>query len=558
MKHQYLNPSLLTSTITLALSGAAQAVVPFTSAAPDAGQTLQQLQQVAPSLPKTDTLTITTPSGTIETLPGGPQVELKQITIVGNTLFNHEHLLGVLGKDVIGQIYDLAGLRNLAGRISNYYREQGYPFARAFLPAQNMGQGNLVIEILEGKYGDIITTGDNSEDNAQAQSFLSSLNPGDVIESSQLERATLILSDQPGIKSGPVVSPGKTTGTGDLIVNTKRDKLISGSLGADNHGNRYTGQNKVRANININSPFMFGDQVSINALVGDHQEKTGMWYGGFGYSLPLNGDGLRANFSFNKTAYQIGKNLKDSSLKGTADVYAAGLSYPIIRSQKTNLNLSGVFQHKLLNDEPGSNHKTSSSLPISLSFDKRDTLGGGGITFGALTWTKGSLYLDDTLKSNDSNKTKGDFDKLSIDLARLQALPEKFSLYVRGTAQWSNKNLDSSEGIGIGGVSGVRAYPVGEGYGNVGWVTQTELRYAFNANYNPYLFYDMGSTTANQTTVDANPIREISGAGVGLRYTQDEWNADISAAWRLNGGKPNDTTTPDETPRVWASVSYQL
>jgi hemolysin activation/secretion protein len=225
--------------------------------------------------------------------------------------------------------------------------------------------------------------------------------------------------------------------------------------------------------------------------------------------------------------------------------------------------LSGTLQHKNLNDDLGnnatSNQKTSNSIPLGVSFDSRDSFGGGGITFGSVMWTKGSLELNDALKANDTNtNTHGDFDKANLDLARMQAVQDKLALYVRGSAQWSNKNLDSSEGFGIGGISGVRAYPTGEGYGNVGWVTQTELRYTLNENFAPYAFYDVGSSTTNQTTVAANPIRDISGAGIGLRYTQDVWSSDISAAWRMNGGRPSDASTPDDAPRLWASVRYQM
>lgn len=378
-------------------------------------------------------------------------------------------------------------------------------------------------------------------------------------------RGTFLREDyQPGINVKPIMQPSKVQGRGDLIVEVKKDKVVTASIGADNHGNRYTGQNKLRANLNFNSPFMLGDQITLNALYGDHQDRTGLWFGGIGYNLPLNGDGLRASINYIRTAYQIGKNFSDSQLKGIADIYSAGLSYALIRGQKTNINLNASTQYKVLADENKPNksvelstdNKSSISLPVALTFDTRDTIWGGGILFGGLTWTKGSLFTDKDYP--DENRTQGDFDKLNLDIVRLQSLPENFTLFLRGSAQWSNKNLDSSEGFGIGGVTGVRAYPTGEGYGNVGWVSQTELRYALDNNFNPYVFYDIGSTTANQTTVGVNDTREVSGTGLGLRYTQDDWSADVSAAWRLNGGRPEDEATADDAPRIWASVSYQL
>lgn len=543
--------------------------MPFISlsyaATPDAGQTLQQLTPKL-DLQKKSEYVIDSPALTSGVALGGKQIEIKKIRLSGNKVYKADYIreqaLG--GEQALNKYYDLAGMKGLADQISLYYRANGYPFATAYLPQQEINNGLLDIFIVEGEYGEVVTQVDDKQLNQEAQTFLSQLTPGSVIESKSLERATLLLSDQPGINVKPIMQPSKVQGRGDLIVEVKKDKVVTASIGADNHGNRYTGQNKLRANLNFNSPFMLGDQITLNALYGDHQDRTGLWFGGIGYNLPLNGDGLRASINYSRTAYQIGKNFSDSQLKGIADIYSAGLSYALIRGQKTNINLNASTQYKVLADENKPNksvelstdNKSSISLPVALTFDTRDTIWGGGILFGGLTWTKGSLFTDKDYP--DENRIKGDFDKLNLDIVRLQSLPENFTLFLRGSAQWSNKNLDSSEGFGIGGVTGVRAYPTGEGYGNVGWVSQTELRYALDNNFNPYVFYDIGSTTANQTTVGVNDTREVSGTGLGLRYTQDDWSADVSAAWRLNGGRPEDEATSDDAPRIWASVSYQL
>lgn len=529
---------------------------------PDAGQTLQQLQQEPPSLPKTDSLLITVPQTQVDTPQGGAKVAVSSIRFIGHTLFSEEQLIAVLGEQALGQAYDLAGLRQLAEQISQFYREQGYPFARAFIPAQNLTNGLLTIEVLEGRYGEVSVVAEEEKLQHQAQRFLARLAPDTVMESRALERATLILSDQPGIKVSPIIQPGSQTGSGDLIVDVQRDRLLSGSLNADNHGNRYTGKNKIKANLNLNSPFMLGDQITLNVMASDYQDSSGLLFGGVGYNLPLNGDGLRGNISYSHTYYQLGKDFKDIDADGVADIYLTGLSYPIMRSQKTNLNLSLGLQHKALNDDPGNQllraKKNSVSVPLTLNFDMRDAFGGGAVSFGAISWTKGDLSLDNTLKANDDNNTHGAFDHFNLDLARLQSLPSNLNLYVRGSAQWANKNLDSSEGFGIGGIAGVRAYPTGEGYGNVGWVTQTELRYNWDAYVSPYVFYDVGSSTANQTSVQNNPAMDLSGSGLGLRVNYKAWSADMVAAWRINGGRPADAKTPDETPRIWLSINYQL
>ena len=209
-----------------------------------------------------------------------------------------------------------------------------------------------------------------------------------MIATDELERATMILSDQAGIAIAPVMQPGSEAGTGDLVVDLNQRQTITGLVGVDNYGNRYTGTNKAKANLNINSPFMLGDQITLSSLY----SQEGMWFGNLGYNLPMNGSGLRGNMGYAHTYYQLGGEFKNTKKSGIADIYSAGISYPLVRSQSLNLNLSLSVQHKALTDSEAVNDtstsKTSNSLPIGMSFDTKDRLLGGGLTFGSVTLVK--------------------------------------------------------------------------------------------------------------------------------------------------------------------------
>jgi len=139
----------------------------------------------------------------------------------------------------------------------------------------------------------------------------------------------------------------------------------------------------------------------------------------------------------------------------------------------------------------------------------------------------------------------------------LQALPANFTLYGRFSAQLTNKNLDSSEGFGLGGPSGVRAYPSGEGYGNEGMLAQLELRYAVNM-FAPYVFVDGGNVRINHTPWAAgNNHRSIGGDGFGVRINHKDWNADVSVAWHTYGGIPQSDSN-NNTPMAWATLGYKF
>jgi len=549
---------------TLALTLAIGAALPaLAQTAPDAGQTLRDSQPPVLQAPRPSQGISVQPPAASATQPGGMAAPVTNLLFTGNTAFTQAQLQAVLA-DAIGKSYDLAGLRGLADLIGAHYRANGYPFARAFLPAQPMAQGLLRIELIEGRYGKISATGDATLA-PQAQGFLAGLTPGAVIESAALERATLILDDQPGIKSTPIIRPGQELGTGDLIVDVAREPMVRGDVGFDNHGNRFTGEYRLRANVQLDSPFTLGDQITVRSLVSGE----GLWLGSLGYSLPLGSSGLRANLGYAHTYYELAKDFASLQAYGTAKVTSAGFSYPLVRSQQSNLTLGAAWQYKQLRDQQDStashSDKSSNSLPISLQFDHRDGLGGGGISYGALAYTAGRLKLDSGLENLDTNSkadTRGSFQKLNLDVARLQATPVAgLTFFGRASVQWANKNLDSSEGFSLGGASGVRAYPNGEGDGDAGWLAQLEARYAM-VPFSPYAFIDAGRVKVNADATSiipavTNNTRSLAGFGLGTRYSAGAWNLDAALAWRSRGGQPT-SDTKDTNPRLWVTAGYQF
>lgn len=528
--------------------------------APDAGRLLQE-QIRPPALPRpTPGISIQSPA--IQVIPsGGAQVALQSVNFTGNTRFSAVQLQAVLA-DSIGKSFDLAGLRDLTNRVSEYYRAAGYAFASAYLPPQPMQDGALQIAIIEGQYGQNKAQSSDAQLANAAQAFLAPLKSGSVIESSPLERLSLIMDGFPGIKVTPILRPGEEVGTGDLILQVERTDRFTGDLGLDNQGNRYTGANRSRFNLDVNSPFVLGDQITVRSMLTDQV----MWMGTLGYGIPLGTSGLRGTASYSRTYYELGGSFAANQASGTADVSSLGISYPLMRSQRANLSLSGNLQDKKLSDKNGlantTANKTSTTLPVSVSFDARDTVGGGGVTYGAVSWTSGQLNLGSTLESTDLQaQTSGRFNKFNLDLARIQYINSNWAIFGRVSAQQAGKNLDSSEDFGLGGANGVRAYPSGEGFGDQGWLTQLEVRYAMGP-YAPYAFYDAGTVTINVTpwaNAGTNE-RSLAGAGFGLRFQRAQWSADAAVAWRLRGGLPQADTQDQriDGPQIWMNFGYKF
>jgi len=461
----------------------------------------------------------------------------------------------------------MAGLSAIAERVSEFYRAAGYPFARALIAPQDLSSGELQINILEGRFGKIRVIAEDrlaqAESTpamlAQAQAFLQGLQSGQVIQSQPLDRSFLILDDQPGVRAAATIKPGQMVGTGDVDVVLVRTPLVSGDIGLDNQGSRYSGYYRVHANVFLNSPSMLGDQMSLRSLYSEEN----LWLGTVGYSLPLGSSGLRGNAGYSVTGYTLGKEFASTQASGIAKVATVGVSYAVLRSQGKNLTVSASIQDKQLNDRKDvafiNENKSSTSVPVSLQFDQRDGIGLGGVTFGAVGWTSGNLELDNNLISTDTGNTRGHFDKYNLDISRSQLLPGRFLFYGHVTGQWASKNLDSSESFILGGANGVRAYPSGEGSGDEGWLAQLELRMNLG-QWSPCVFYDAGGvkTNASPAAAATNNSRQLSGGGLGLRFSNGGLSAEVVMAWRNQGGAPTSDTSGDPSPRFWFTTSYQF
>jgi hemolysin activation/secretion protein len=526
-------------------------------APPNAGDVFRTAKERAPVPPsEANGATLPQPKEGSPVVPkGGLSVEVKSVRFEGNTVYSSSQLVGLL-KERLGHRLDMADMKSLARRISDHYRENGYPFARALIPVQEFHDGVLLVTVLEGRYDKVKATGDAYVVNG-VQPFLEGLRPGDLMRSDALERTMLIVDDIPGVAVRPSIRPGSKVGTSELETEVLMENATGGDYGFDNAGSRYTGYGRGHVSWYRNSLLTFGDRLSAMAMATD----LGMLLGSVDYEAPWGGRGLRWQVGYAHTTYELGKEYAVLGASGLAKVWTSKLSYPLFRSQVTNLSVSAGIQHKDLQDDfiaaSTRELKSTLSLPVALRFDHRDSLFSGAVSYGMVSFTLGKLSMDDALVAVDDATARkaGAYLKFNVDLARIQSLGSSFVLYSRISAQWADKNLDSSERLGIGGAEGVRAYPLGEGAGDAGWLGQVELRYELQ-EYAPYLFFDAGSNLINvhPWDVSSDQRRTISGAGFGLRFEHDRWSANLAMAYRVDGGAPNQDVGPDHY-RVYLAVS---
>ena len=271
-------------------------------AAPDAGSILQQIQPVLPPAPASSGKPLAIEEDGAARLPASAPFEVKAILISGNTLFDTPTLHRLV-SDAEGRTLTLPELGDLAARITEHYRGHGYPLARAIVPAQTIQSGIVRIEIIEARYGRVSLENRSRVNDLLLEKTLSSLENGQPIGQTELDRALLLLSDIPGVVIAATLKPGETVGTSDLLVNAQPGPALSGAVVTDNYGNRYTGRARIGGTLSFNNPLNHGDVLSASALTSGH----GLGYVRLAYDTLLNGQGTRIGGAVPAAALRPGR-----------------------------------------------------------------------------------------------------------------------------------------------------------------------------------------------------------------------------------------------------------
>jgi hemolysin activation/secretion protein len=540
--------------LTATLLASAPAFAQSTSAA-------GQLQQIPPSptLPSEDPDFEIAPAEIApDTGPAGAAVRVDALRVTGATLFDEATLLAASGF-APGREQTLRDLRGAAARISAYYHQRGYFLAQAYVPEQQLAGGTVTIAVIEGRYGKVgINNGTNLSDGV-ALGVLRGLDSGDVVAGAPLERRLLLLSDLPGVRVRSTLAPGATVGTSDLVVELTPGRRVTGSVEADNGGNRYTGTYRFGGTINVNNPLGIGDLLSVRVLASD----GGLGYGRAAYQAPIGN--LTLGVAYAHIRYQLGREFERLDADGTADIATLYASYPLIRTRDANLYALAAVEAKWFEDSIGlvstQARKNSRIATIGLSADAR---GGGGWTTASIGWTFGDLDIESPLEraaDAATARSDGGFNKFSFAAARTQTISGPLSLYAAVRGQIALDNLDTSEKIELGGAYAVRAYPEGEAYGDQGYVATAEARLMlshwapdFPGQLQAIAFVDVGAVDYAKDPWFAGSNRAYrSGYGAGLSWAGPE-NILVKASYARKLGDAAATSGSDRSGRFWFQI----
>lgn len=428
-------------------------------------------------------------------------------------------------------------LQEVASIITKEYRLQGYFVARAYIPAQDIKENILEISIIEGNYGEFNLNNNSSVKDNVVQDILNRVKKDTIISSNAIEKTMLLINDTPGVKvTKAQIKPGKDVGTSDFDIQTESTKKYNGYVVVDNHGSRYTGKNRINANVSINTPFEIGDKISIGGLTSSEFDLKS---GSLVYELPVLPNGLKASFGYSYTKYDLIEEYKSLDASGESKIFNATLSYPLIRSKNENLYTRVTYYNKSMQDDTAgtiTSDKEINSLEAAMNYIKNYEL----FNLPASLNTTASLTTGD-LSTIDVNAYDGSYNKINLSISNELALNNTLSLATTLNTQkvLGGKNLDGSEDLSVGGIGAVRAYSSSEQSAENGYVANIEL-YAQLPKINQYshkvsVFYDFGNVYMEDVSKDSSFERKtLQDIGVGYYSNYKDFFLKSNLAYTIN------------------------
>jgi hemolysin activation/secretion protein len=478
---------------------------------------------------------------------GGPRFAVFGFAFTGNTVFSEAQLRRIVERYVDLEL-NLFELKRVADAVTRYYRNHGYPVARAIIPAQRVEDGLVRMQIVEGRIGRVVFEGNQRYGEAFLSDYTAALSAAPVLAIADLERALLLLNDLPGVKARMTLEPGREFGTADAVV-TIEERTVEGQAQLANSGRREVGSLRLDVGASLDNPLGIGDQLSLRAI----RSEQGLFrYRRLGYSLPLPvTPGLRFAAGASDVDYRVAGDFEALDIRGNVRTTDLGLSYPLKRSRLTNM-IASVGQRHTISEQTALGAPVSKTAievftaGLNMSWVEADS---SASSFAIGFSGNGKENLGPAAKP-DALRARYDF-----DYTYLTGFSPRWDFFFHGKAVQTAGAAPDTEKFGLGGPDSVRAYRSSELRGDDGWLAQVEFRRQLALGDLigvASLFYDVGGVR-NMGFAGSDKLQGV-GAGLTLFPTRN-LSIQVQVATPLNSREPGDQRSG---PRVWFTAAAQF
>lgn len=393
-------------------------------------------------------------------------VFINSVDVAPSEILSKEEINSIV-QPIVGRNVFISDIQKVIDQLNSLYAQKGFVTAKAFLPEQTVENGNIHIELIESKVGNI-SVEQNKWTRTKYITDRIEQKQGQLFDIVELEQDILDFNRyNEGVNLTANLTAGTTPGTTDIAIKANENFPFHVVGIMDNAGRYQTGHLRGGAMIYADSLFHNRDRLSIGSYF------SGGAISPFAdYNFPVNKKDGRVGFMYASTFAKIKWGpLTDLDLKSKSYIYSLYYSQPLVRKPGFELKsyLAGNYKRartSIFDDliDIGVDEITSVDLAFNLRKDTKYGIwyANQGVSMAFPIFDSQSSYV----KINGSAVRLHDFSHGVIGQLRgnYQVIP-------------NNKHIPYLDQFQVGGLATVRGYSEGILMGKNGYYLSGELMF---------------------------------------------------------------------------------
>lgn len=384
------------------------------------------------------------------------------ITTTPSAILTFNEIKAITGK-YEGRSVTITELFQAVQAINALYAEKQYITSKAILQPQQIAEGIVKIDLVEGRIGKIIVEGNKTTSEEYIKDRIN-LKPGEFVRLDALNEVIYRFNQTNDIQLQVELKAGELPGTTDCIFRIAEPNVSQTVLFADNSGRDTIGLYRAGLSYIHNSLTGSRDKLAITGLT-----SNGTTAGAIVYSKAIDTQGTKLSLSYDSNQITIVSGpLQSLDVQGDSSDIGLVLNHPKIVRPDFKLELIAEGHKKksttYFADEPLLETKLNTFVVgVATQYNQKNS-----VLYNRQDMTRGFV---------DGGKP---FTKYNFYVVQQKALEKNRLITLRVNGQWTGTHdlpLPSSEQFTIGGSGTVRGYQEGFASGNKGYLVSAEYSF---------------------------------------------------------------------------------
>ena len=458
--------------------------------------------------------------------------DLLELRVKGNTMLEDK----VIEKTVypfLGPKKTIDTVISAQKALEEAYRNVGYQTVTVDIPEQDVENGVVTLQVVEGKVSRLRVTDSRYFSLGRIKSGVPEVAEGKVPNFNVMQKQVEALESQSADrKITPIMRAGDTPGTLEVDLKVKDKFPLHGRLELNGRNTSSTSDLRLVTSLHYDNLWQRFHSASLMYQVSpENNKEVDVWAGTYVMPVPET-DAKLAFYAVSSSSDAQVANANGVSVVGIGEIYGLRFIKPLpgFDSYSHSLTLGADYKSFGENIRVIGNDDTITPidyLPFTVQYNS--SVGGesyqatfnAGVTFGVR-----GLVNDRAEFENKRLKSQPDFAYLTLGNGLTVDLPWQMEFASRVNAQIADSPLISNEQFSLGGMQSVRGYFETQALADDGFTGSLELRSPrlvpasldYINKLRAVVFVDGGYGSTREAISSSPSSYSLASAGLGLRF----------------------------------------